>query len=73
METNLHKVIYSSNSQKLTDDHCKYFIYQCLKGLNYMHSANIMHRDLKPSNLLVNKDCTLKICDLGLARGFEDD
>jgi mitogen-activated protein kinase 1/3 len=30
-----------------------------------------MHRDLKPSNILVNKNCDLKICDLGLARGFE--
>ena len=29
-----------------------------------------MHRDLKPSNILVNKNCDLKICDLGLARGF---
>jgi mitogen-activated protein kinase 15 len=27
-----------------------------------------MHRDLKPSNLLINSDCSLKICDLGLAR-----
>lgn len=38
-----------------------------------MHSANVMHRDLKPSNILVNKDCDLKICDLGLARGYEDE
>jgi len=38
-----------------------------------MHSANVMHRDLKPSNLLLNKRCDLKICDLGLARGFEQD
>ena len=36
-----------------------------------MHSANVIHRDLKPSNLLVNKNCDLKICDLGLARGFD--
>ena len=35
-----------------------------------MHSANVIHRDLKPSNLLLNKNCDLKICDLGLARGF---
>ena len=29
-----------------------------------------MHRDLQPGNLLVNADCELKICDFGLARGF---
>lgn len=38
-----------------------------------MHSSNVIHRDLKPSNLLVNKNCDLKICDLGLARGFDDE
>ena len=38
-----------------------------------MHSANVVHRDLKPSNLLVNSNCDLKICDLGLARGVEPD
>ena len=36
--------------------------------LKYLHSANVMHRDLKPNNLLVNANCDLKICDLGLAR-----
>jgi mitogen-activated protein kinase 7 len=29
-----------------------------------------MHRDIQPGNLLVNADCELKICDFGLARGF---
>jgi mitogen-activated protein kinase 1/3 len=38
-----------------------------------MHTANVIHRDLKPSNLLLNKDCDLKICDLGLARGYNDE
>jgi len=38
-----------------------------------MHSANVMHRDLKPSNILLNKNCDLKICDLGLARGYENE
>lgn len=33
----------------------------------------MLHRDLNPSNLLVNADCTLKICDFGLARSFDRD
>ena len=49
-------------------DHCQYFVYQLLRGLKYIHSANVLHRDLKPSNLLLNASCDLKICDFGLAR-----
>ena len=45
------------------------FLYQILRGLKYIHSANVVHRDLKPSNILVNKNCDLKICDFGLGRG----
>ncbi|KAL7593151.1 hypothetical protein Lser_V15G34051 [Lactuca serriola] len=45
-----------------------YFLYQLLRGLKYIHSANVIHRDLKPSNLLLNANCDLKICDFGLAR-----
>lgn len=31
--------------------------YQLVKGLYYMHSANIMHRDIKPSNILASEEC----------------
>jgi len=44
------------------------FLYQILRGVKHIHSANVLHRDLKPSNLLVNSDCSLKICDFGMAR-----
>jgi len=66
MDTDLHQIIRSK--QGLSDDHVQYFLYQILRGLKYLHSANILHRDLKPGNLLVNANCDLKICDLGLAR-----
>lgn len=71
METDLHRVIYSK--QVLNDEHHQYFSYQILRGLLYLHTANVVHRDLKPSNILVNKNCDLKICDFGLARGFGND
>ncbi|KAL4334746.1 hypothetical protein GQ457_07G034080 [Hibiscus cannabinus] len=66
MDTDLHQIIRSS--QALTGDHCQYFLYQLLRGLKYIHSANVLHRDLKPSNLLLDANCDLKICDFGLAR-----
>ncbi|XP_073283808.1 mitogen-activated protein kinase homolog NTF3-like [Primulina huaijiensis] len=66
MDTDLHQIIKSS--QTLTNDHCQYFLFQLLRGLKYLHSANILHRDLKPGNLLINANCDLRICDFGLAR-----
>lgn len=71
METDLHRIIYSK--QPLTIDHVQYFLYQILRALKYIHSANVLHRDLKPSNLLVNSNCDLKVCDFGLARGVLSD
>ncbi|XP_055916118.1 mitogen-activated protein kinase ERK-A [Eupeodes corollae] len=65
METDLYKLL---KTQRLSNDHICYFLYQILRGLKYIHSANVLHRDLKPSNLLLNTTCDLKICDFGLAR-----
>lgn len=56
------------DKRNLTDDHVQYFIYQILRGLKALHLANVIHRDLKPCNILVNNQCDIKICDLGLSR-----
>lgn len=60
-------------TQRLSDDHVQFLVYQILRGLKYIHSAGIIHRDLKPSNIAVNEDCELKILDFGLARHAEDE
>eukprot|EP01138_Halocafeteria_seosinensis_P007605 gb/GECG01007773.1/.p1 GENE.gb/GECG01007773.1/~~gb/GECG01007773.1/.p1 ORF type:complete len:383 (+),score=35.80 gb/GECG01007773.1/:1-1149(+) len=70
-ETDLERIINSG--QRLSERHFSYFVYQLLRALKYIHSANVLHRDLKPSNLLVNSNCDLAICDFGLARGISLD
>lgn len=70
MDADLNNII---RTQKLSDDHVKFLVYQILRGLKYIHSAGIIHRDLKPSNLGVNEDCELRILDFGLARPTENE
>ncbi|CAJ2658490.1 unnamed protein product [Trifolium pratense] len=71
MESDLHQVIKANDD--LTPEHYQFFLYQLLRGLKFIHTANVFHRDLKPKNILANADCKLKICDFGLARvAFND-
>jgi serine/threonine protein kinase len=58
METDLHKLL---KTQTISKEHVCYFVYQIMRGLKYIHSANVLHRDLKPSNLLLNANCDLKV------------
>lgn len=68
IDYDLAKVIHSS--VQLSEFHIKYFLYQILCGLKYIHSADVIHRDLKPGNILCTLNGCLKICDFGLARGI---
>ena len=47
-------------------------VYDMVCALSYLHKASIIHRDLKPANILVNDDCTIQICDFGLARSVKE-
>ncbi|CCK71494.1 mitogen-activated protein kinase SMK1 KNAG_0H00790 [Huiozyma naganishii CBS 8797] len=69
IEYDLAKVIHSSNVV-FSEFHIKYFVYQILCGIKYIHSADVIHRDLKPGNILCTLNGCLKICDFGLARGI---
>ena len=44
------------------------YVLQTARGLEYAHKRGIIHRDIKPANLLLDKEGTVKILDMGLAR-----
>ena len=68
-DLDLQKLLKSSKN--LEETQVKSIVYDILCALKYLHSGQIIHRDLKPANILVNEDCTIQICDFGLARSME--
>jgi len=71
MECSLHQIIASK--QTLTDDHVKFFIYQVLAGIFYIHSADVVHRDLRPRTLFVNSHSELKIWSFNYAKSLSEE
>jgi len=62
--------ILETGEIRFTQDHIKSWTMQLLKGVNYMHTNQIIHRDLKASNLLISRRGELRIADWGLARSW---
>lgn len=66
METDLGRILEQG---PLPVAHATLLFYQLLRGLKFIHSANVLHRDLKPANIFINTEqMLLKIGDFGLAR-----
>jgi len=48
-------------------------IYQCAKGLDYVHRQGIIHRDLKPGNIMLSNEGDVKIMDFSIAHVDQGD
>jgi serine/threonine protein kinase len=69
MEADLRDVLDSTMA--LENAHVQFLMFQLLQAIAFIHDCDILHRDIKPENILVNSDCSLRLCDFGLARGCD--
>lgn len=67
-ESDLKKILKSSINLEIL--HIQTIVYNLLCAIKYLHESTVLHRDLKPANILVNEDCSVKLCDYGLARSI---
>jgi len=67
-ESDLKKILKSTINLEIL--HIQTIVYNLLCAIKYLHESNVIHRDLKPANILVNEDCSVKLCDYGLARSI---
>jgi len=58
---------YVSGGRTLNPKQIVDVIYQCAKGLDYVHRQGIIHRDLKPGNIMLSNEGDVKIMDFSIA------
>jgi serine/threonine protein kinase len=49
-----------------------HYIRQIAIGLDFAFKSGIIHRDIKPGNILIDRQGTAKLLDMGLARFYQD-
>jgi serine/threonine-protein kinase len=68
------KTVYDELADgKIYDEHeALAIILQIARALEHAHGQEMMHRDVKPKNIMITRDGTAKLMDMGLARVADD-
>ncbi len=53
--------------KKLTEPETRYYMFQLIHALKYLHANLVIHRDLKLGNLFIDSNMRIKVGDFGLA------
>jgi len=61
-----------SDGRPMTEQEALRIMIQCSQALHHAHQQDLIHRDVKPKNLMLTKDGTVKLADMGLAREMSD-
>lgn len=64
---------YLRKRKRLTEPEVRYYMWQLLDGVRYMHRRGYIHRDIKLGNLFLDHKMHMKIGDFGLAATIEHD
>lgn len=59
--------------RRIPEDEAIKYVRQTASALMHAHERGFIHRDVKPKNLMINKAGAVKLADLGLARGDNDE
>ena len=59
--------------RRISESEGKYYGWQILDGLAYIHQQGVLHRDIKPANLFLDANMHVKIADFGLAERLRPD
>ena len=51
----------------LTEEETRFYMFQLIEAVSFMHESNVIHRDLKLGNLFLSKHLHIKVGDFGLA------
>lgn len=60
------------SSGGLSENIARFYFYQILNAVEYLHSLGLAHRDIKPENVLLDQNYNAVLTDFGLCTKFSE-